>query len=419
MSKAQNKGKQKPSVNNNKKPTNETKPTSLIEIVPGKFNENDWNNMLEIEDSQEFVWEIIDEIFDNTLKNIHEKYLEKQTVPYTINEAKKAILLLLDWQFLSKDEDDDLTEVWVEDDEPEACVIDSWAQGYVQSVQKLETPHVNSINETPQADEAKTNFLEELNRIILNEPKITKKEKPLEPVVDKSKQFKTKQNKLDSIARRKIEPPPPQPVEPEIKKTVPREKNFVSEIKKLEEPISKAPVACQGVLKTLLSRPLALREIEIDAYGNVQSIAKLDLEKSTFNSVKPKFSIIAETKSTTNIDEMNKKKRASKSMNVLVEEEKSKAHYKEDENEYLLEPSQGVVFTMLNTTRAGPKRPNVSYKQNLIFEKTESYLRPVKHYDSDGLNRTSIDEILSSSTSIRAPVKFRPIPPINSSTAVN
>ena len=52
--------------------------------------------MLEIEDNQEFVWEIIDEVFDNTLKIIHEKYLNKQTIPYTINEAKKAILHILD-----------------------------------------------------------------------------------------------------------------------------------------------------------------------------------------------------------------------------------------------------------------------------------------------------------------------------------
>lgn len=52
--------------------------------------------MLDIDDSQEFIWEIIDEVFDNTIKIIHEKYLEKQTIPYTINEARKAILHILD-----------------------------------------------------------------------------------------------------------------------------------------------------------------------------------------------------------------------------------------------------------------------------------------------------------------------------------
>lgn len=52
--------------------------------------------MLEVEDSQEFIWELIDEIFDNTLKTIHANYLSQQTIPYTINEARKAILHILD-----------------------------------------------------------------------------------------------------------------------------------------------------------------------------------------------------------------------------------------------------------------------------------------------------------------------------------
>lgn len=98
MNKAPNRaGKAKPSKDvKGKAPLTENKQANLIEIVPGKFNENDWNNMLENDDSQEFVWDIIDEVFDNTIKIIHEKYLERQTIPYTINEARKAILHILD-----------------------------------------------------------------------------------------------------------------------------------------------------------------------------------------------------------------------------------------------------------------------------------------------------------------------------------
>jgi len=66
-------------------------------------------------------------------------------------------VFLIKWQFLTKDQNDDLTENWVQDQgalhynlyliyflfennfvliakEPDACVIDSWAQGYVQAV---------------------------------------------------------------------------------------------------------------------------------------------------------------------------------------------------------------------------------------------------------------------------------------------
>ncbi|RNA09259.1 hypothetical protein BpHYR1_040928 [Brachionus plicatilis] len=285
MSKAQARGKGKPSNPSNKKPV-ESKPATLLEIVPGKFNENDWNSMLEAEDSQEFVWELIDEIFDNTLKTINKNYLDNQTIPYTINEARKAMLHILDWQFLSKDKDDDLTEIWVEDTEPDACVIDSWAQGFVDSVQKRDPTPVQSKHQTPQ-EETRPNFLEELNRMLTkpSSPRVksAKKEKTPDPDEQKAKKIhehKSKKKKLDSISRRVLEAP----VESEVKKTIPREKNFITEIKKMEEPISRAPVACQSILKTLLSRPLTMREIEIDSDGNVQSIAKLDFDKAPVNN---------------------------------------------------------------------------------------------------------------------------------------
>ena len=54
------------------------------------------NLMLEIDDSQEFVWEIIDEVFDSTIKVIYDKYLEKQAIPYTISKAHEAILHIID-----------------------------------------------------------------------------------------------------------------------------------------------------------------------------------------------------------------------------------------------------------------------------------------------------------------------------------
>ena len=52
--------------------------------------------MLENDDAQEFIWEVIDEIVDNADKQIYKKYIEKQTIPYTINEAKNAIVHLID-----------------------------------------------------------------------------------------------------------------------------------------------------------------------------------------------------------------------------------------------------------------------------------------------------------------------------------
>lgn len=98
----------------------------------------------------------------------------------------------------------------------------------------------------------------------------------------------------------------------------------------------------------------------------------------------------------------------------------SKSLITEEETDYVLDPAPGVVFTIFNQTRTGPKRPNVSNKQSLVLEKSQNNLRPVKQIDENSLTRSSIEEILNtSSTSIKVPAKFKPIPPINSSTTVN
>lgn len=155
----------------------EKQPTTLFEIVPGKFNENDWNLMLEIDDSQDFVWEIIDEVFDSTIKIIYDKYLEKQAIPYTISKAHEAILHIIDWQFLTKDKNDDLSEFWAQDEEPEACIIDSWAQGYVQAI-TIDNEYQNTKRESEtNLSEKDENhyFLEELNRII-DQPDLNKEQ---------------------------------------------------------------------------------------------------------------------------------------------------------------------------------------------------------------------------------------------------
>lgn len=52
--------------------------------------------MLDCDDSQEFIWELIDEIVDNADKIIYKNYIEKQTVSYTISEAQNALLHILD-----------------------------------------------------------------------------------------------------------------------------------------------------------------------------------------------------------------------------------------------------------------------------------------------------------------------------------
>ncbi|RNA34583.1 hypothetical protein BpHYR1_019029, partial [Brachionus plicatilis] len=136
--------------------------------------------------------------------------------------------------------------------------------------------------------------------------------------------------------------------------------------------------------------------------------------------VKARFSVLSETKAPNNSNQPKQKKKLSNNSSILIEEEKTKSQFAEDESDYVLSPAPGVVFTVFNTTRTGPKRPAASNKQSLVLERSEHNLRPVKQIDENSVTRSSIDEILNNSNkSIKAPVKLKPIPPISPSTFVN
>jgi hypothetical protein len=60
---------------------------------------------------------------------------------------------LIKWRFLSRDKNDDLTEVWLEDEEPNSCVIDSWAKGYMQTEYNEIDNNQNNNNEIDEVDE--------------------------------------------------------------------------------------------------------------------------------------------------------------------------------------------------------------------------------------------------------------------------
>jgi hypothetical protein len=54
------------------------------------------NGMLENDDSQEFIWDIIDEVIENTDKIIYTNYMQNQIIPYALNETRNTILKILD-----------------------------------------------------------------------------------------------------------------------------------------------------------------------------------------------------------------------------------------------------------------------------------------------------------------------------------
>ncbi|XP_051888782.1 uncharacterized protein C2orf81 homolog, partial [Pristis pectinata] len=124
-----------------------TPQVALVEIIPGRFTETDWQTMVAAEDGENNVMDIIEDIVSQALDQCYSIYIENQLLPFTIAQAKDAILQIIEWQFLTHDPGESnvsLDHSWQEDREPKANVTDSWAQG---SVPVLWPPHTPALQE--------------------------------------------------------------------------------------------------------------------------------------------------------------------------------------------------------------------------------------------------------------------------------
>uniref|UniRef100_F7ABL6 Uncharacterized protein n=3 Tax=Ciona intestinalis TaxID=7719 RepID=F7ABL6_CIOIN len=130
-------------------------PTITNDVVPGRLSDGDWSRLMYDEEDTSFVGSIVDDIVELTLAECHKRFTWKQVLPFTVYQAKDALLQIVQWRFLSRDlgeENVGNDPGWTEDSEPEPAVIDSWAQGSVPVVvrpQSSSLPSVSMISEEP------------------------------------------------------------------------------------------------------------------------------------------------------------------------------------------------------------------------------------------------------------------------------
>ena len=55
--------------------------------------------MVEEEDGEEFVIDIVNDIVQSTLDVIYDKYIQQQTLPYTVDAARDMILQFVEVQY--------------------------------------------------------------------------------------------------------------------------------------------------------------------------------------------------------------------------------------------------------------------------------------------------------------------------------
>ena len=88
----------------------------------------------------------------------------------------------------------------------------------------------------------------------------------------------------------------------------------------------------------------------------------------------------------------------------------------DEDADLILDPVPGVVFTMLNAVRVGPKKSLVPNRQQSLYEKSEIFLKPIKPMEhSATFTRMSLDEIVESNHEINLikSNKLKPMPPIS------
>eukprot|EP00106_Octopus_bimaculoides_P007831 XP_014775273.1 PREDICTED: uncharacterized protein C2orf81 homolog [Octopus bimaculoides] len=128
----------------------------LPEIVPGKLTEQHWLELQEGYKNEDYASEIVEDIVNIVLNKAYDIYLERQLLPYTVNAAIEALTLLVEWNFLRRDESQvspTLQPGWISSEEPVRPEIDNWApRHYCEESRKLID---NTVQESVSQEEAR------------------------------------------------------------------------------------------------------------------------------------------------------------------------------------------------------------------------------------------------------------------------
>ncbi|XP_072038918.1 uncharacterized protein [Amphiura filiformis] len=294
-------------------------PPVNTDVVPGRFTESDWNVLLDKEDGEEYVIDVVGDIIDSAINVIYDNYIQKQLYPYTVMQARDAILQIIEWQFLARDEGEDRPQddvTWQEEEEPMPCLPDAWAQGSVPRhplppvsppVSEPDT-EVTQVSHQSEEPEEVLEVLEDLpstvneTLTILDEEEQrpeeaeTPKEESIpdsEPVKQPSKprrvKFKPYRGPLKSAGLRNMNKTLDE-LEREMEK---KKKETQEEMQqKTDGFFEHLPSSCHSILKVQSGRPPGSKDVTYDDKGNVVSVVRLDPEKLPSHRVRTRFTVV-------------------------------------------------------------------------------------------------------------------------------
>ncbi|KAG9462338.1 uncharacterized protein C2orf81 homolog isoform X2 [Eleutherodactylus coqui] len=283
-------------------------PQVAVDIIPGRFTEDDWLSMVIAEDGEEAVGDIIESLIDHLMEECLRVHLQHQGIPYTVSQARDALLQVVQWTFVPRDEGDDEPDTGRnQQEEPHPCPHDSWAQGCVPVTSSVCTPRssepqvssLHPITDIPEGGEERPPAAEE-------QPSASSQEELHPPGA------KAEPSTLNPI----IIPTPPT-VPP---KTRPRYrphcgplrsaglKNITTSLEETEkqiileqlaqkggapeETLELLPTSLYNILKIQLGRPPQKKDVIYDHAGNVLSVPKMELSRLPQHHVRPQTEVL-------------------------------------------------------------------------------------------------------------------------------
>ncbi|CAH2299104.1 Hypothetical predicted protein [Pelobates cultripes] len=303
-------------------------PPVTVEIVPGRLTEEDWVSVVTGQDGEKCVLEILDSVLTRVMDQCHKVYLGRQMIPYTISQAKNAMIQIVEWTFVPRDEGENNLEMditWQDHQEPHPSPSESWAQGCVpvsqipppprSSDKQVSLESLVEITEEFTVESCPQDFTHaQVSRVPSTEDQTKKEEEETE---ETPKQTTTTQRSLTVF---QPVPPPPQcqkikrPYRPhrgplrsaglkDITKSLEEtEKEMflkqlleIKQEKKADKNIL-LPPALYNILKIQLGRPPQKKDVMYDEAGNVLSVPKLDPARLPKHHVHPQVIMMGPTK---------------------------------------------------------------------------------------------------------------------------
>ncbi|XP_052786317.1 uncharacterized protein C2orf81 homolog [Mya arenaria] len=426
-------------------------PVVSHEIVPGKFNDHDWNMMVDKDGAEDYVDDIVDDLIDITLGKCYELYIQRQLIPFTVSQAKDAILSIIEWQFLKRDDGEKAPETdggWMQDEEPDPAETDCWAQGSVPR-QFLPTPVVEVLHEEAEEleeEDGNQELEEEQDEVVIqddpeledvvSEPDEVAKEEAerlareeeekakAEAEKKKKRKFKRYTGKIRPVDNNKMTESLEQTemtlLSAEIAASMPRPNANMG-------PIVTMPASCHSILRVQAGRPPGNKDVEYDDYGNVVAVIRLNPEKLPSHRVKVNYRVIdpAVEAAQARLDSMKTGRYVAPKPRTKrqqpAEQSKDTVNVKESESSQIpaktalpppmietMEVAPGVTIKEGGRLKHGPSR----YIRRIdMLNQNQMGLKPVSTKMSTP--RLNVTDILDRHTPILRPIHDNsPLPPI-------